>query len=74
MKRLTTILCGGLFLLFTACGESGPSEAELAADAEAARVEALNEDLETSVEDVEEAADELVDALDSLDILFPEEQ
>lgn len=73
MKFLTTLLTASIFLLFTACGESGPSEADLAAEAEAERIEALNEDISTSVEKIESTADELVDALDSLDLLFPEE-
>ena len=73
MKFLNTLLISSIFLLFAACGESGPSEADLAAEAEAERIEALNEDISTSVEKVESTADELVDALDSLDLLFPEE-
>jgi len=74
MKLFTTLLFGGLLLLFTACGETGPSEADLAAEAEADSIEAINQELETSVEAVETTADELVNALDSLTILFPEEQ
>lgn len=73
MKLLTISLISSLFLLFTACGESGPSEADLAAEAEAESIEIFNEDLSTSVEKIESTADELVEALDSLDLLFPEE-
>lgn len=74
MKLLSPLLLAGLCLLFTACGEAGPSEADLAAEAEAERLESSTQELEVSVEDLETKADELVDALDSLMILFPEEQ
>lgn len=74
MKLLSTLLLAGLFLLFTACGEAGPSEADLAAEAEAESIEAVNQEIELSVEAVETTADELMDALDSLTVLFPEEQ
>lgn len=73
MKLLITSLMTSILLLFIACGEPSPSEADLAAEAEAERIEALNEDVSTSVEKIESTADELVDALDSLDLLFPEE-
>jgi len=73
MKFFTMLLMASSFFLFTACGESAPSEADLAAEAEAERIEAINEDIVTSVETVEATADELVEALDSLDLLFPEE-
>lgn len=74
MKLLTTTLLAGLFLLLTTCGDSGPSEADLAAEAEAEQIEADNQKIATSVEDVETTADELVDVLDSLKLLFPEKQ
>ena len=73
MKLFTTILFGGALLFFTACGETGPSEADLAAEAEADSIEAINQELESSVEAVETTADELMDALDSPTVLFPEE-
>jgi predicted small lipoprotein YifL len=74
MKLLITSLLASLLLLLTACGESGPSEADLAAETEADQIEAVNQEIATSVETVEITADELVDALDSLELLFPEEQ
>jgi hypothetical protein len=74
MKLFTTLLFGGILLFFTACGESGPSEADLAAEAEADSIEAISQELESSVEAVEATADELMDALDSLTVLFPEEK
>jgi predicted small lipoprotein YifL len=74
MKLLSPLLLAGLFLVLTACGESGPSEADLAAEVEADRLEAINQELEVSVEAVETTSDELVDALDSLTVLFSEDQ
>lgn len=74
MKLLTTSLLAGLCLLFTACGPSGPSEADSAAEAEAIRLEVLSQEIDSSAEKVETTAEELMEALDSLDILFPEEQ
>jgi hypothetical protein len=74
MKLFTTLLFGGFLLFFTACGESGPSEADLAAEAEAENIEAITQELESSAEAVETTVDELIEALDSLTLLFPEEQ
>lgn len=74
MKLFTSLLFGGILLFFTACGETGPSEVDLAAEAEADSIEAINQEIESSVEAVETTADELLDALDSLTVLFPEEQ
>lgn len=62
-----------LFLFVSACGDTGPTEAELAAEAEADSLEAVNQAIDASVEEVEMKAEELIDALDSLDVLFPEE-
>lgn len=74
MRVLTTLLLASLFLLVNACGEPGPSEADLAAEAEAERIDSINQELEASVETVEATAEELIDALDSLTVFFPEEE
>lgn len=63
-----------LFSVFTACGDSGPTEAELKAEAEVARLDSINQVLETSIDEMEEDAGELENALDELDDLFPEEE
>lgn len=73
MRLLTTALTVTLLSLLFACGDAGPSEAELAAEAEVERLETANQAIDASIEEVEVKADELIDALDSLDILFPEE-
>ncbi|MFT7121349.1 MAG: hypothetical protein ACJAZ9_001527 [Neolewinella sp.] len=72
MRFLSGLLLVVSILSFTACGDEKPSTEDLAAEAEAERIEAVTIDINTSVEAVENSADELIDALDSLDILFPE--
>lgn len=72
MRFFSGLLLVASILAFTACGGDKPSTEDLAAEAEAERIEAVTIDINTSVEAVENSADELIDALDSLDILFPE--
>jgi predicted small lipoprotein YifL len=74
MKTLSFVATLLLLLSFTACGESGPTEAELQAEAEVARLDSINQLLETSIIEMEEDADDLNDALKELDELFPEDQ
>ena len=73
MRLLTMALPVLLCLFVFSCGDAGPTEAELAAEAEADSLETVNDAIDASIEEVEAKAEELIDALDSLDILFPEE-
>jgi hypothetical protein len=57
-----------------ACGGNEPSAKDLEGEAEADRIEAVTSTLESSVEEVEASTKELSDALDSLEVLFPQEQ
>lgn len=59
--------------LLTSCGGEDTTAVDQAAEAEAERLEAVTTELDASIESVEESADDLIDALDSLDVLFPEE-
>lgn len=63
-----------LALGFFACGSSGPSEAELAAEAEANRLDSLNQILKETAEEMDKDASALEAALDSLTLFFPEEE
>lgn len=69
-------ILGSLFLVagLFACGPSGPSEADLAAEAEADRLDSLSQVLEATANEIVEDAEALQAALDSLAILFPEEE
>jgi hypothetical protein len=73
MRTLSFIAMLLLFSFFTACGDSGPTEAELEAEAEVVRLDSINQLLETSIMEMEGDAEDLKDALDELDDLFPEE-
>ena len=72
MRFFSGLLLVASILAFTACGDEKPFKKGLAEEAEAERIEAVTIDINTSVEAVENSAAELIDALDSLDILFPE--
>lgn len=74
--RTSKITGFGLLLavtLLTSCGGEDTTAVDQAAEAEAERLEAVTTELDASIESVEESADDLIDALDSLDVLFPEE-
>ena len=73
MKKLMFLLPVLLIFGLWACGPSGPSEADLQAEAEAARLDSLSQVIEVSVEEVDENTKELKEALEELDELFPEE-
>lgn len=72
MKKLMFLLPALLLLGLWACGPSGPSEADLKAEAEAERLDSLSQVIEISLEEVDENTKELKDALEELDELFPE--
>ena len=71
-KAILSLLVLALFAI--ACGPSGPSEADLQAEAEADRIDSLNQVLENVTEEVSTSADSLAAALEALDELFPEEE
>ncbi|PHI20446.1 hypothetical protein CEQ90_08270 [Lewinellaceae bacterium SD302] len=61
-----------LTFLALSCGDSGPSEADLKAEAEAEQIELLSVELEEQIDELGSSRRELETALDSLDALFPE--
>lgn len=66
------------FLLFasmlslTACGNNSPTEADLAAEKAAEKLELANEAIHNSTIELESTLDSLGASLNSLDSLFPE--
>ena len=75
MKRLSIVLFGALLLAAAvACGDNGPTEEELAAEAEAARLDSLSQVMESSADAIEANQSALEAALDSMDALIPEEE
>lgn len=70
--RLITLTAAAWLLALSACGESGSSAADLAAEAEADRLDSIDQLLETQLDSVAADAAALEMALDSLDVLFPE--
>ena len=73
MRILSSLVSLILFLALMACSNDAPSAAELAAQAEVARLDSINQLLEASIKEVEQDAKELKEALKELDELFPEE-
>jgi len=73
MKNSISLAMLLMALFFCSCGGDKPSTEDLAAEAEAERIEAAAAALENSIEGVEASAEELINALDSLEVLFPEE-
>ena len=71
---MNLVLFALLLFVVSACGSSTPSEADLQAEAEADQLDSITQVIETTMEEVENDTDELKAALDSLDILFPEEE
>jgi predicted small lipoprotein YifL len=67
---LLVLLVVGLW----ACGNSGPSEADKQAEAEAKQLDSLTQIIDASVEAMEEDAANMKAALEELDALFPEEE
>ena len=75
MRTLLKLTFIGLLILgFTACGQSGPSEADLQAEVEADQLDSATQVLEEVIEAVQTDAADLETTLDSLDVLFPEEE
>ena len=74
MRTLSSVTMVLLLFILAACGSDAPSEAQLKAEAEVARLDSINQLLETSIKEVEGDAKELKDALEELDELFPEEE
>lgn len=72
MKNSISLTLLLVTLFFWSCGGDKPSAEDLAAEAEAERMEAAAAALENSIEGVEASAEELINALDSLEVLFPE--
>lgn len=59
---------------FVACGQSGPSEADVQAEAEADQLDSTTQVIEEAIDAVQVETADLEAALDSLDALFPEEE
>ena len=55
------------------CGSSGASEADMKAEAEATQLDSATQVIDSAIEELDEKAADLETALDSLDVLFPEE-
>lgn len=72
LKHAAILAC--LALGFFACGPSGPSQADLQAEEEANQLDSVTQVLDQVIEDIDEDASSLEAALDSLDVLFPEEE
>lgn len=74
MKKRTLFFTALLAIGLWACGASGPSEADLQAEAEATRLDSINQAIDASVEELETDAARLEESLNELDELFPEDE
>ena len=74
MKKSIVLLALSCAVGPWACGPDGPSQADLQAEAEAVRLDSVNQVIDASVEELETDLNQLEESLRELDELFPEEE